>query len=190
MRWWLHVLVFHAVPALAVDAPPPMSATVGVTFDNLPARIGLAEARFSPTPRTVVAAGIAYFETEPDYEELQLRVMAVGTFTTKKWALENRHMFSMSTESVERYRVRLRLARSGLFGQARLSFRTFDEMFFDFDQGRFFRNNVALGFGVQLCDHCTAEVYRVWVDERSGLRGGEDYTLAMFTVRIGLRRTT
>jgi hypothetical protein len=162
-----------------------VNAIAGATFDGLSARIGILEARVPVSTHWTVAPALVYFEGEAGYHESQLRLSMTGAFEAGTWIIDNRHMLSMSTESVERYRARLRFARPGLLGESRLSARAFDEAFFDFDAGRLIRNNLAAGLGLTVDGTITAELYHVWVNN-IGARD-DTYVLALLTVRLGTR---
>lgn len=158
------------------------NAIAGATFAGEPARIGMVEARAMVGSHWALAASVVYFEGASDYEEMQLRIAATGSVGIGGWTIENRHMLSFSTESVERYRSRVRLLRP-IFGTPAFTARAFDELFVDTDRARLFRNNVALGFGWQPNSRLTAELYHVWVGER-GARD-DAYILALVTLRLG-----
>ena len=159
------------------------NAIAGVTFAGEAARIALLEARVDSTRHLSLAAAVAHLEAAGGYNEVQLRLVATAAFAIDDWSIDNRHLISLSTESVERYRMRVRAARSGLFGQRSLSARAFDELFFDFDRGRWVRNNVALGLGVQISRTLSGELYHVWENNRSA--DDESYVLALITLRFG-----
>lgn len=168
-----------------VAAATSVNAVVGATYDGPSARIGLIEGRAATSRHWTIAPAVAYLEGTAGYHELQARLAAIGTFDRGPWTIDNRHMLSVSTESIQRYRARLRIARRGLLGLRALSARTFDELYFDFDRGRVIRNNVAAGLGLALNDAVTAEFYHVWVDNR-GARD-DSYVLALVSVRLGTR---
>lgn len=163
-----------------------INAIAGVTFEGEPARIGMIEARAAATPHVSLAAAVAYFEGAAGYDETQLRLNATFAGSFGAWTIENRHLLSLSTESVERYRCRVRIVRPNLLSHPRLSARAFDELFVDFDGTRVIRNNAALGVGLQLRSTLSAEVYHVWVDNRDA--PNDTYMLAMLTVRLGSSR--
>jgi len=164
-----------------VDRAVSVNATAGVTFVGEPARIALLETRAEATSHVTIAAALAYVEGVAGYHEMQLRLLATGTIEVERWVIENRHMISLSSESVERYRSRLRVMRPGLLGHPGLSARAFDEVFLDLDRGRLIRNNLALGVGAQI-KRCTAELYHVWVDNHDA--PSSNFLLALVTVRI------
>lgn len=159
------------------------NAIAGVTFAGEAARIALIEARMDATRHLSFAAALAHLDAAGGYNEVQLRLVATATFAIDDWVIDSRHLVSLSTESVERYRMRLRAARPGLFGKRGLSARAFDELFFDFDRGRWVRNNVALGLGMHISQTLTGELYHVWENNRSA--GDESYVLALLTLRFG-----
>ena len=186
LRRWMAALACVVVHAHALGAEAGRStsvnATVGAAFDSDSIYVGLLEARTEVIEHLSLAAALAHLNAGGGRTEGQLRLMATGSWGVRQWAIENRHLVSFSTASVERYRIRVRAARSGLLGVGALSIRAFDEAFFDFDQSRLVRNNVALGAGLQLNPALTAELYRVW----EGNRGLPDnrYVLALVTVRF------
>lgn len=180
--WALVAVLGGCTVAKRAVAEHYVNAIAGIAFAGETARLGLIETRSEITQHVALAAGLAYFEGAADYEEMQLRLSATGSGKFGSWIVDNRHLLSFSTESVERYRCRLRTIRPGLLGQPQLSVRAFDEVFFDFDRSRIVRNNVAVGIGVQLPGTVTAELYHVWVGNREAR--DETYMLAVLTFRI------
>jgi hypothetical protein len=176
------VLQSHTLCALA-DHTPSVNATAGVAFAGETARIALLEARVDMTSHFSTAAAVAYLGAEGGYREMQLRMVATASLAVRNWAFENRHLISLSSESVERYRMRLRAARQGLFGREHLSARAFDELFFDFDRRRLIRNNVAIGAGVQVTRALSGEIYHIWESNR--VAPDDRYLLALVTLRFG-----
>lgn len=163
------------------DQSPAIMATVAATEDSV--TFGMLEARFDLTDAWLFSIGSAYLDPSSARDETQLRLSAIGTLTFGRWSLENRHLFSFSSASVERYRMRMRVVRPGLFDRRALSLRAFDEVFFDFDSQRLFRNNVAAGFGIQITEAWSIELYNVWEMNRS--RADNSYVLALMTFRFG-----
>jgi hypothetical protein len=159
-----------------------MSAMAGVAFDGESVSIALLEARTEVTAYLSLAGAIGYLDGGDRYTEKQLRLMAISTWNVQRWIIDNRHLFSFSTESVERYRIRVRAARPGLFGVSSLSARAFDEAFFDLDQARFTRSNFAFGVGLQLNRALSAELYRVWEGNRDV--PNDRYVLGLVTLRL------
>lgn len=159
------------------------NAIAGVAFAGEAARIGLIEARMDATSHLSFAAAVAHLDAAGGYNEVQLRLVATAVFVIDDWIFDNRHLVSLSTESVERYRLRVRAARPGLFGKRSLSARAFDELFFDFDRERWVRNNVALGLGMQITRTLNGELYHVWENNRSA--HDQSYVLALLTLRFG-----
>jgi hypothetical protein len=172
----------HTVVALADDAWTA-NATAGVALAEEAVRFGLLEGRIDATPHVSMAAAVAYLDAEGGYQEVQLRLVALASLAIQDWAIENRHLVSLSSESVERYRMRLRATRPGLFGRESLSVRAFDELFFDFDRRTLIRNNVAIGMGVQVTRALSAEIYHIW--ERNRAAADAEYLLAWVTLRFG-----
>jgi hypothetical protein len=160
---------------------PTLSATVAATEES--ATLGMIETRFDVTNRWLLSVAGVYLDPGSAPDEAQLRLSAIGTLSAGRWAFENRHLFSFSSASVERYRLRVRAVCPGLFDKRELSVRAFDEVFFDFDGRRLFRNNFALGIGVQMSDALSGELYQVWELNRS--RRDNAYVLALMTFRFG-----
>jgi hypothetical protein len=164
------------------EGRPAISATMAAAEDSV--TFAMLEARVDVTDEWLLSVAGAYLDPGSARDEAQLRLSAIGTQRFGDWSFENRHLFSFSSASVERYRVRLRAARSRLFGKPELSARAFDEVFFDFDGRRLFRNNFAAGFGIQLTESMSGELYHVWEMNRS--RGDNAYLLALLTFRFGV----
>lgn len=170
------------VPMPGAAAPVSVNATAGAAFDGESVNVALLEIRRDVTAHFSLAAAAGYLDVGGGRDEGQLRLMAIGTWNVHGWAIDNRHLLSLSTESVERYRIRARVARPGLFGLSPLSARAFDEVFVDLDGAGFIRNNVALGVGLQLNRALLAEFYRVWEGNRDAPNDG--YVLGLVTVRF------
>nr|WP_298722799.1 hypothetical protein [uncultured Steroidobacter sp.] len=168
------------LPAMA--APVSVNATAGMAFAGEAVNVALLEIRNDVTAHVAIAAAAGYLDVAAGRGEGQLRLMAIGTWSIPGWTLDNRHMLSLSTQSVERYRMRARVVRPELFGFPTLSARAFDEVFVDLDGAGFIRNNVALGVGFELHRALLAELYRVW----EGNHGAPDdrYLLGLVTVRF------
>jgi hypothetical protein len=159
------------------------NVTAGLTLEGAPVRFALLETRAEVTSHVTLAAGMAYVGAGGGYEELQFRALATGTITVRRWIIQNRHMFSLGSESAARYRNRLLVMRPGLFGHGGLSVRAFHELYVDLDRGRLIRNSLAFGVGTQLGNRLSAELYQVWVDNRDS--PARDYVLVFVTWRIG-----
>jgi hypothetical protein len=174
----------YAVGARA-EQRPAISATLAAAEESV--SLAMLEARFDGTSEWLLSVAGVFVDPGPAPDETQLRLSAIGTLSVGGWTYENRHLFSFSSASVERYRMRVRAVRPGLFDKRKLSARAFDEVFFDFDSRRLFRNNFALGIGVQMSDAWSGELYQVWETNRS--RGDNAYILALMTVRFGANHT-
>jgi hypothetical protein len=175
------IVAMGYVAGACAQRGPTISATVAAAEESV--RFGMLEARFDISNEWLVSMAAAYLDPGPAADEAQLRLSAIGTLSVGGWVVENRHLFSFSSASVERYRMRVRIARPGLFGKDTVSVRAFDEIFFDFDGRRLFRNNLACGLGVPLNGALSGELYHVWEINRS--RGDNAYVLAMLTFRFG-----
>jgi hypothetical protein len=162
---------------------PAFSATAAATDDAV--TFAMLEARFAVSDAWSLAIAGAYLDTDSAADESQLRLNAVGSMRIGEWTLENRHLFSFSSASSERYRMRVRAVRPGLFGCPALSARAFNEVFIDLDRRRLFRNNVAIGVGLQGTATMSGELYYVSEMNRSNADG--DYVLALLTYRFGPR---
>lgn len=173
-------LSFAYAPAMADTA---LSATFAAAEESL--TFAMLEARVDVTDHWLVSVAAAYLDPGRAPDEAQLRLSAIGATSFGAWNIENRHLLSFSTTSVDRYRMRLRAVRPALFGRPALSTRAFDEVFFDFDRRRVIRNNVALGFGLQMTGALSGELYHVWEGNRSAR--DDRYVLALLTFRFGAR---
>jgi hypothetical protein len=189
-RWLLQMVLLAAVccvvaacysPSARGEQVPVLSVTVAAAEESV--TFGMLEARFDLTSRWLLSVAGAYLDPGPASDETQLRLSAVGALNAGGWSVENRHLFTLSSASIERYRMRVRAIRSGLFGNRSLSVRVFDEVYFDFDSRRLFRNNFALGVGMQVSDAVSGELYQVWEMNRS--RQDDAYLLALITFRFG-----
>lgn len=159
------------------------SATAGVTLGPDTIRFALIEARRDVSHHWGVGAGVAYLDTDAGTDELQLRLTATGTLRAPgKWSFEWRQMLSVSSRDLTRLRGRLRAVRPGILGWDAISFRAFDELYFDLEGAGVLRNNVAAGFGLQLQAKSTIELYHVWVDSRVGRQS--DYALLLLSLRF------
>lgn len=163
------------------ERSPAVSTTFAAAEDSV--TFGMLEARFDVSEAWLLSAGVAYLDPGSSNDEAQFRLSAIGVLQLGHWSFDNRHLLSFSSASVERYRMRLRAIRPGLFGRRELSVRAFDEVFFDFDSLRLFRNNFAVGVGAQFTDALSGEVYEVWEMNRS--RRDHRYVLALLTFRFG-----
>lgn len=163
------------------EQSPVISATVAAAEDSV--TFAMLEARVDVTDQWLLSIAGAYLDPGSARDEAQLRLSAIGVRHFGDWSFENRHLFSFSSASVERYRLRIRAARYRLFGKPELSARAFDEVFFDFDGRRLFRNNLAAGFGIQMTEAMSGELYHVWEMNRS--RRDNAYLLALLTFRFG-----
>jgi hypothetical protein len=180
---WIVLAMLHLPCARATEGPA-VSGTVVVAEQSL--TFGMLEARVDVTDEWLVSAAAAYLDPGPARAEAQFRLSAIGTTSIGAWGVENRHLLTVSTASVERYRVRLRAVRPDLFGRRALSTRAYDEVFFDFDSRRVFRNNIAVGIGVQMTDALNGEIYNVWEGNRSAR--DDRYVFAALTFRFGSPR--
>lgn len=170
------------IPMHGAAAPVSVNATAGAAFAGEAVNVALLEIRRDVTAHFSLAAAAGYLDVAGGRDEGQLRLMAIGTWNIHGWAIDNRHLLSLSTESVERYRIRARVARPGLFGLRSLSARAFDEGFVDLDGAGFIRNNIALGVGFELNRAVLAEFYRVWEGNRDA--PNDRYVLGLVTVRF------
>lgn len=177
---WIATLACFGIQAHA--APASVNATAGMAFAGESANVALLEFRNEVTAHFSLGVAAGYLDASGGYSEGQLRLMTIGTWNVRGWTIDNRHMLSLSTESVERYRVRARVARPDLFGLSPLSARAFDEAFFDLDGAGFIRNNVALGVGVEINRALLAELYRVWEGNRAA--PNDRYVLGLVTLRF------
>lgn len=171
--------------ACARSDRPAMSATVAAIEESL--TFGMLEGRFDVTDKWLLSVAAAYLDPGSASDEMQVRLSAIGTLSVGRWSFENRHLLSFSSASVERYRMRVRAVRPGLFYKRGLSVRTFDEVFFDFDSRRLIRNSFALGTGIQMNDALSGELYQVWEMNRSNR--DNTYVLALLTFRFGANHT-
>jgi hypothetical protein len=172
-----------SIASRAEDVETSVAATAGAAYGDLVAQIALVEARTTLNPRLSVAAGLAYLHVEHGYREAQMRVHAITRMTIGRWVIDDRNMLSVSSESAERYRNRLRATFPALRGRSRLSAHAFNELFFDFDRGAFVRNNVALGLGAAIGDCCRVELYHVWSDNRGAPDTRFVLAIASMTIR-------
>jgi hypothetical protein len=170
------------MPMYATSEPLIVNATAGAAFAGESVNVALLEFRKDFTAHLALAVAAGYLDVDGGHDEAQLRLMAIGTWNLQGWTLDNRHLLSLSTESVERYRIRARVARPGLFGFPALSARAFDEVFLDLDGAGFIRNNIALGIGLALNRAVLAELYRVWEGNREARN--DRYVLGLVTVRF------
>jgi hypothetical protein len=170
----------HSAGAYA-QRSPTLSTTVAAAEDSV--RFGMLEARFAVSAAWLLSIGAAYLDPGTGSDETQLRLGATGTLQVGSWTFDNRHLLSFSSASVERYRMRVRAIRPGLFGVRSWSVRAFDETYFDFDSKRLLRNNVAIGFGLQMSAALSGELYQV--REMNRARGDDTYVLALLTFRFG-----
>lgn len=159
-----------------------MAATAGVTLGADTIRFGLIEARKDVLRHWNVGAALAYLDTDAGSDELQLRLTATATMTSGRWTLDWRQVVSVSSQDFTRFRSRIRVVRAGLLGRKEISLRAFDELFVDLEGTGVIRNNFAAGFGAQLQERCSAELYHVWVDNRVGRQA--DYALLLVTLRF------
>jgi hypothetical protein len=151
----------------AEEVETSMVALGAVTFDGLQANFGLVEGRAKLSPRFTVASGIAYLHLEHSYREAQLRASATASATNGRFTIDDRNLIYASSESVRRYRNRLRFTMSALGGHPRLSAHAYDEIYFDLDRGEIVRNNLALGLSASIGECCRTELYHVWSDNRA-----------------------
>jgi hypothetical protein len=182
------VLLLHAAAwCAAAPAEQPriaVAATAGAVFGESSAEFGLVEARATLRPRLAVAAAVAYLDAERGYSEWQLRASATLNAAIGRWIIDDRNMLYVSSESIERYRNRLRATLPNFLGRPRLTLHAFDEWHFDLERSRVVRNSVAIGAGSTVLDCCRIELSHVWSDDR-GVREVR-YWLVLAT--IGLRR--
>jgi hypothetical protein len=171
--------VCHATNALAGE-PLSVSATIAAAEDSV--LFGMIEARLAVSDHWAVGAAAAYLDPGSSDDEAQLRLSVIGAISLGEWNLENRHLFSLSSTSAERYRMRVRAVRPLSRVRSALSARIFDEVFFDLDQRRVLRNNVAAGFGVQFTQAMNVELYHIWEMNRAQRDGA--YVLALLTYRF------
>jgi hypothetical protein len=175
-------LAWLGSPMPGAAAPVIVNATAGAAFAGESVNVALLEIRRDVSAHFSLAAAAGYLDVGGGRDEGQLRLMAIGAWNIGGWSIDNRHLLSLSTESVERYRIRARVARPGLFGLSPLSARAFDEVFFDLDGAGLFRNNVALGMGFEVNRGLIAEFYRVWEGNRDA--PNNRYVLGLVTVRF------
>src|SRR3990170_4070558 len=83
---------------------PATSATVAAAEESV--TFAMLEARFEVTDEWLLSVAAAYLDAGPPLQEAQLRLGAIGAVKLGTWSLENRHLFSFSSASVERYRMR------------------------------------------------------------------------------------
>lgn len=164
----------------AEEVETSLVALGAVTFDGLSADFGLVEARARLSPVFTVAAGVAYLHLEQGYREAQVRASVTASGTIGRFTIDDRNLIYASSESVRRYRNRLRLTMSALGGHPRLSAHAYDEIYLDLDQGGVVRNNLAVGLGALISDCCRAELYHVWSDNRAV--GDIRYILAIVSI--------
>jgi hypothetical protein len=169
----------------AEEAERSLVALGAVTFDGLSADFGLVEARARLSPVFTVAAGIAHLHPEQGYREAQVRASVTAQGTIGRFTIDDRHLIYASSESVRRYRNRLRLTMSALGGHPRLSAHAYDEIYLDLDRGGVVRNNLALGLGASIGDSWRAELYHVWSDNRAV--GDIRYTMAIVSMTFDRR---
>lgn len=160
-----------------------LNAVAAVAFEGESARLSMLDARMPASEHWTISPAVAYLQSVADYHEAQFRLSVTGAFDVGGWTIDNRHMVSVSSESVERYRLRLRGARTGLLGRNELSARAFDELYFDFDRSRVIRNNLAVGMGITINRLVSLELYRVWVDNKEA--PDDAYVLGLMTIRLG-----
>lgn len=127
------------IPMHGAAAPVSVNATAGGAFAGESVNVALLEVRRDVTAHFALAAAAGYLDVGGSRDEAQLRLMAIGTWNVSSRAIDNCHLISLGTESVERYRIRGRVARPGLFGLSSLSARAFDEVFIDLDGAGFIR---------------------------------------------------
>lgn len=166
------------------ERSPALSTTAAVAEDSV--SFAMLEARVHISDAWLLSVAAAYLDPGASDDETQLRLSATGALTIGNWSFDNRHLVSFSSASVERYRMRIRAIHPGLFGIRRLSLRAFDETFFDFDSRRLFRNNIAVGCGIQVTEALSGELYQVWELNRG--RDPNGYALALLTFRFGAQR--
>jgi hypothetical protein len=159
-----------------------ISAIGGLTLPDDPVKVAMLEARAQVSSNVSTAVTLTYLEAAHGYHESQLRLSVTPGFNVGAWTIENRSMLLFSSQSFDRYRNRVRFIRPGFAGERSLSFRAFDEFYVDLDRGRFVRNNIALGFGMQIHSSLSAELYHVWVDNRGA--ASDNYVLATVTLRL------
>ncbi|MEX2123405.1 MAG: DUF2490 domain-containing protein [Woeseia sp.] len=164
----------------AEEVETSLVALGAVTFDGLSADFGLVEARAKLSPYFTVASGVAYLHLEHGYREVQVRASVTASAIIGRFTLEDRNLIYASSESVQRYRNRLRLTMPALGGHSRLSAHVYDEIYFDLDRGGVVRNNLALGLGASISDSWRAELYHVWSDNRAV--GDIRYIMAMVSI--------
>jgi hypothetical protein len=158
-------------------------ATAVIAFGRTSAELGTVEARARLRPNLSVASGLAYLRARGGYREVLLRLVATASTSVGRWRIDNRSMLSLSTESVERYRNRLRTTSPALGRRGRLNALASDEVYFDLDRDRIVRNNFALGVGATVGDGWRVELHHVWSDNRGAAE--TRYLMALATVRVG-----
>jgi len=159
-----------------------VTGTAGTTIGAGSTRFALVEARKEVRPSWNVGAAFAYLDVDAGRDEAQLRLMSINTMTTGRWAFDWRQMLSVSSRDLTRFRSRIRAARPGLLGRSSMSLRAYDELVVDLEGAGVIRNHIAAGFGLQLQERCSAELYHVWVDNRVGHQS--DFELLLFTLRF------
>lgn len=170
------------IPVHGAAEPVSVNATAGAAFAGESVNVALLEVRNDVSAHVALAVAAGYLDVGGGHDEGQLRLMAIGAWNIQGWAIDNRHMLSLSTEPAERYRIRARVVRPQLFGLSAISARAFDEVFIDLDGAGFIRNNVALGVGFELNRALLAELYRVWEGNRAA--PDDRYVLGLVTVRF------
>lgn len=166
----------------AHDGGVAFTGTAGSTFGTDAVRVAMVEARADTFSHLSMGAALAYLDAERGSDELQLRLMLTPAFTRERWSIDWRQMLTVSSQDVTRFRSRLRVIRPGLLGREAISLRAFDELFVDLEGAGIVRNNFAAGFGVQFQNHCIAELYHVWVDNRVGRQS--DYAMLLVSLRF------
>lgn len=169
-------------PLDAEESKLAVAATAGAAFGRRSVEFALVEARAALRPHLSVASAIAYLSAENGYREWQLRAFATATLRVGPWVVDDRNMVYVSSESVERYRNRLRATFPAFLGRPRWNAHLFDELYFDFDRDQIVRNNVGTGFSVAISRCCRVELDHLWSDDR-GTRETR-YWLAHVTMTV------
>lgn len=168
------------------DAANDVDVGVTAALTDSSVRFGLLDVRIALSEHWAASLGVAYLDPAVAADEMQFRVSALGVWQLDEWSLDNRHLLSISSAALERYRSRVRIARSGVLGSQLLSVRAYDEIFVDLERSRLFRNNLAAGIGLQFTKTLNAEIYHVWEMNRSA--SDRDFVLVLVAWRFGGQR--